>query len=176
MNLRSIIIPIILFLSAGSSFAVEMLPGTVFVTRNRDEEQNTSPGHYNHLAIYVGHDSIVECQAGLVEHGKGQGVICTRVKDFLARDYTPIIILQPRRAANGRLAAETAISLVGLPSRDFSSLIPILSMRQQDKGLNCVSVIEVSFAQVDRDIWKLFKPDDIFKFQHLFHPARTLRR
>ena len=129
--------------------------GTVLVSRNKDEKDNTSPGYWNHLAVYVGDGCVVESQAKT-------GVVKTTLAEYRKRDYNWFPLF-PRDAKVGERAAKKAIKLIGTPYHQRSSIrrhIP-------KKGANCVSVVkEIYFGQ--QPFRKLTKPDDICHFKKTF--------
>ncbi len=139
--------------------------GTVLVSRNRDESENTSPGYWNHLAIYIGDYRVVESQAD-------RGVILTKTVDYNARNYDwhP---LYPINLNVGKVAAEKAKTLVGLPYRAASSLTA--TDRHPEQGLNCVSVVRLSYVSgTGEPLPTLHKPDDIEALTGLFTKQNPL--
>jgi hypothetical protein len=134
-------------------------PGTVLLSRNRCERENTSPGHWNHTAIVVNATEIVETQAEPVERGQ-VGVIRTQLSDYLARDYEPIMAYQPRDLAAGQRAAMRAENLVGLPNRNASSIFRRFPAWRQEKGLSCVtSAVEIPWGPENRAVRGIVVPD-----------------
>ena len=106
------------------------LPGDIFVTRNATEAENSSPGYWNHVAVYVGNGLVVEAQG---EPGK---VIYSDLAEFVNR-YPEIRLLRLRMGDRQAIADE-AIRQVGTPYRALAS-IPVF-MRRPERGNNCVSV------------------------------------
>jgi hypothetical protein len=143
--------------------------GSILLSRNRDERENTSPGYWNHLAIVDTTGDVIEDQA---EQG---GVIRTLVVDYLSRDYGRILVYQPLDMATGERAAARAETLVGLPHRTVSSLRRRFPPRARQRGLNCVSVIEIAYGPEDRQIRRLKVPDGITRFNRLFAEPEALR-
>lgn len=125
------------------------LPGDVLATRNATEEENSTPGYWNHLAIYVGDGQVVEAQMG-------RGVIVSGLPEFIAR-YPEIRLLR-LRSGKGQAMATEAWRHVGTRYRKLASL-PVF-MRPTQWGNNCVSVVRrcvcVSIGRDPR--WRL--PDD----------------
>jgi cell wall-associated NlpC family hydrolase len=159
------LLAIVLCFAAEFCAAAELPLGTVLVSRNRIEAENTSPGRMNHLAIYVGNQTIIESQAGIVEKGQGRGVIRTDVRDFLARDYSEIVALEPVDPVVGQRAAATAETLVGLPFRQLSSLPGKDRPRAMQRGVNCDSVIRYSYRQASGErLRRLRIPDRALMF------------
>lgn len=148
---------VIALMIAGACLA-ELLPGTVLVSRNADERQNTSPGYWNHLAMYVGNDTIVEAQVG-------RGVIRTPMSEYLARPYSRILAMEPRDPAVGQRAAAKAQTLVGLPFKKFASALPGDRLAEV-RGMNCDNVVRDSLrsATGDRRLRKLKIPDRILLY------------
>lgn len=133
-------------------------PGTILVSRNADERENTSPGYWNHLACVVSDTHVVESQ-------ECQGVIKTPLCDYLARDYSKILALKPRDARAGARAARRAMALCGLPDRQLSSLFLVHGPRRQKLGLNCVTAAaEIPWAYENPRIRLLVFPDGIFRY------------
>lgn len=93
--------------SFGGTHAAVQIPaklpiGAVLVSRNLDEAENTSPGYWNHLAIHVGMNSVVESQAD-------KGVIKTKLSVYSSRPYAPILVLSPLDAKIGAQAAGKSV-------------------------------------------------------------------
>ena len=152
--MRLLISMLIVCLSIASGEAAglpDLLPGDILATRNADEADNTSPGHWNHLAVYVGDGLMVESQVR-------RGVICTAVDDFLGR-YPEWIVLR-LRIGSGQAIADEARRHVGTPYWHLAS-VPI-RLRRTERGNNCVSVVRRAAAApraIGRDPGWL-KPDD----------------
>lgn len=175
---ESVLTLLMLLVAVVSECAADIMPGSVFVTRNRIEAENTSPGHFNHLAIYVGNGIVIESQGGIVENGQGRGVIRTQLGDFLSRDYVPILILEPVDPAVGLRAAAIAETLVGLPFRKWSSLPGVDRPRAIRRGINCDSVVRYSFRQASgMRLRRLRIPDRALMYAdgRLFREPKVLR-
>lgn len=142
---------------------MKLPPGTVLCSRNRSEEENTSPGYWNHLAIVVS-DGVVEAQQGIVEHGQGEGVIKTSIEDYMARDYSRIRAYLPLNVEHGQCAAMRAERLIGLPHAAAASLKPMQGAAAFRCGHNCVSVIKTAWIFADRLLRTLVKPDGMSRF------------
>ena len=140
-------------------------PGTVLLSTNLDESLNTSPGELNHASIIGAHGEIIESQATKMEHGNGPGVIRTSIADYAARKYAPPIILYPRDERLGAKAAAKAETLVGLPYRKASSVLP--KDRRPERGLNCVSVVRIAYTGATGKRVRIRKPDDILRMPEL---------
>lgn len=108
--------------------------GTTLISRNFNEEDNTTPGFWNHVAIWIGNGRIVESQ-------RGKGVILTALDDWQARPilWRPLIP-RPQFFERGIQAANTACTLVGRPWGPLSSV-----RRKIRSRLSCVSVWELSW-------------------------------
>ena len=158
---------------ASGAKGAELVPGSVIATRNRVESLNTSPGSLNHLSIYVGNGEVIESQGGVVEN-QGPGVIKTKLSDFLARGYETPLVLLPRDRAAGERAATKAASLVGTKFRKASSIFNRFGNRRTERGLNCVALVEVCYSDAGKRLRRITKPDDIFKLDKVFEPARRL--
>jgi len=117
-------------------------PGDVFVTRNADEAENTTPGHWNHVAVYCGEGLVVEAQ-----EDRG-GVVYSELAEFIAR-YPEIRLLR-LRMGGGQAIADEVWRHVGTPYRKLASL-PI-RLRPTERGNNCVSILRRGYiAAVGRD-------------------------
>lgn len=126
--------------------------GDVFLTRCNDEERNTSPGYWNHAAIYCG-DTVIESlrEEGVVETSFEKWV--AGVDRYHGFRYTGA--MDARRAA--ALAAQRH---VGKPYRLVSSLFNILGPNRSH-SLNCVAVVRLCYKEalgIDPR-WRI--PDDI---------------
>jgi hypothetical protein len=133
------------------------LPGDIFLTRHADEALNTSPGHWNHAAIYIGRGEVVEAQS---EPG---AVISTPLGEFFAR-YGEVRLLRLRVAPEryGEAAALRATQLIGTRYRLAASLPPIL--RSTIRGENCVSTVRrcYQYATGIDPRWRI--PDDLNEY------------
>jgi len=134
--------------------------GDILLTRHADEEKNTSPGHWNHAAMYVGNNTVVEAQEG------PDAVITVDWPTFYNR-YAEVLILRPQFPDYVRhRMAQAAQSIVGSTYRKFASVFRFL--RATHRGENCVSVVRKAFKQGSGGYdphWK--KPDDISHDQQL---------
>lgn len=106
--------------------------GDFLLTQNPFASDNSSPGTWNHLGIYVG-DGVVEAQVD-------QGVILTDLDTFIGR-YNIIVVM---RASNGTALAESARRLVGAGYRYVASVFKRL--RRTRRGENCISVGRKAWA------------------------------
>lgn len=134
--------------------------GTVLISRNLDEIENTSPGYWNHCAIYVGGPIIIESQMN-------EGVIKTYLDTYMARAYT-WFALTPIDSAVGLLAAEKANTLLGLPYRKLSSLWR--RVRNEERGMNCVDAgfrVPYEFA-LKKSFAFVHWPDDVVNTSGVF--------
>lgn len=143
--------------------------GTVLVSRNRIERENTSPGFWNHLAIIS--------QGHVVEAQKGPGVIRTSFSVYLGRDYSRILVLEPQDLDAGVRAAAISESLVGLKFNILSSFPgkdrPLL---MQVRGVNCDSVIRYSERQATGlKLRTLRIPDSVLHHPEVFRSPIAIR-
>jgi hypothetical protein len=146
----------VLCLRGNQASGAEPQLGTVLISRNVDESLNTSPGHWNHLAIYVGEGSIVESQ-------EGKGVILTPLVEYVERKYEWAAIY-PVDPEVGKRAAEAAKELVGLPYRKLGT-----GMRRVKQGLNCVGTIVVAESKaIGRKVSGFRIPDQALLQRELF--------
>ena len=163
MKRLEIAIIAILKLTALACAAYGELPaGTILISRNQDESQNTSPGHWNHLAIVSSETpftTIVEAQAG-------QGVIKTPLSVYLKRPYEPVQCLVPCDRAAGQRAATKAESYVGLPYSKLGSILRVKARRLQrgeKPSVNCVVPVKAAYWAEDRRARRVKIPDDVLK-------------
>jgi len=131
---------------------MKIKPGDLFLTRNvgTTEEQNESPGYFNHAAIYVGDNIVVEAQLG-------KGVLKINLEEFQNR-YPIYVILRPDESEEIRFrAALEAKKLVGTNYRRLASIF--FRIR---RGENCVSVVRKAYKiAFEKDPkWKI--PDHIW--------------
>jgi uncharacterized protein YycO len=146
--------------------AQQLPAGAILVSRYLEERKNTSPGFWNHLAIYVGNGWIVESVAG-------RGVIYTRYEEYLNRPKVRDVMYF-RDSAAGQRAALRAQSMVGIPYRTISSIF--LFPRADWRGLNCDSVIRnAASAAYGRNLQIRF-PDDVYRYpQYFTHNPNEIR-
>ncbi len=107
--------------------------GDIFLTRNMgdDGENNPSPGYFNHTAIYIGDNQVVEAQLLF-------GVVKVDLKRFQER-YPAYVVLR-HQTMDGAKAVEFAKNtLLGKPYRKIASIFNI--PRHSELGENCVSVV-----------------------------------
>jgi uncharacterized protein YycO len=129
--------------------------GDILLTRHADEAKNTSPGHWNHAAMYVGNNTVVEAQEG------PDAVLSVDWPAFYSR-YAEVVILRPKMPWQVRdMMAWHAWELVGSTYRKFASIFRFL--RGTHRGENCVSVVRKAFKQATGYDPKWKKPDDIYQ-------------
>jgi hypothetical protein len=148
---------------------MHLQPGDILLTRNAGgEDQNRSPGWFNHAAMYVGDGIVVEAQMHVAD-GKWTddttqpgGVIESDVDEFLNR--YPIIRVR-RLRAGAEQAAEEAKQMVGLGYNRMSSWF--MRQRRDERGVNCVAVNRraVTRATGADPGWR--RPDDIDQSRRL---------
>jgi len=143
--------------------------GTVLVSRNFLESENTSPGYWNHTAFKNG-NHIVEAQVG-------RGVIRTSFTEYLSRNYSRILALEPVNFSVGEKAADVSETLVGLKFNQLSSLPGKDRVRaMQNRGVNCTSVIRYSERQATGNPLRRMRiPDRMFQYPELFRSSFTVR-
>jgi cell wall-associated NlpC family hydrolase len=132
-------------------------PGDIFITRNKLDEQNETPGYWNHASIYIGNGLILEAQP------EPNAVITSDVQKFYDRyPYVAILRYDNKNwqvlGLNAAVAAQTS---QGLVYRKLASMTRFL--RRKDRGENCVSLVRRAWRKaVGFDfIWHL--PDGIYK-------------
>ena len=131
--------------------APQMLPGTVLCSRWNDESQNTTLGHWNHLAIYVGGNEVVEAQPD-------KGVIKVPLAEYLARQMQ-VKRFAPRTAAIGAVAADRAKSFVGQEYGYLTSVGPFWMFGRK----NCVAVVEQAYRPMTGPVLGIRRPDHVYK-------------
>ena len=133
--------------------------GDILLTRHADESKNTSPGHWNHAAIYVGDNTVVEAQE------RPDAVLTVDWPVFYYR-YAEVLILRPKFPDFIRYnMAVAARRIVGSTYRKLASLFVFL--RRSHRGENCVSVVRKAFKQATGYDPKWRKPDDVRYDDHL---------
>jgi len=136
--------------------------GDLLVTRNEHEEDNSSPGYWNHVAIYVGGVWIVEAQI------EPDAVITSKWKEFYAR-YPRIRLLRLKGVAEARRMSisENARKLVGSKYWRLASLTRFFR-RRRSRGENCVSTVRRAYKKgLGWDFgWRI--PDDVANDSHFF--------
>jgi len=145
--------------------AAEYPLGTVLFSRNADERLNSTPGYWNHTAIYVGGGWVVESQ-------DGPGVILTPLAEYEARPYQRFqpgqnhVAAFPRNTVVGMRAAATARCYVGTPYLRGSSL-PLVpravpwALGRPWYGMNCITVVSASYSSAGWP-WPGRTPDDLY--------------
>ncbi len=132
-------------------FLPTLQPGDILLTRNELEEENRSPGYWNHSAVYVGDNTVVEAQDGPGE------VIVADWEEFYNR-YPRMMYLRPDPSYVDGIVAE-AKNLIGQKYTKWASLFRYLRKRYD----NCVSVVRKAWrAGAGEDPrWRI--PDHIFE-------------
>ena len=146
----------------------DLMPGDVFLTRNKEGGGwgNETPGHWNHAAIYIGDDAIIEAQAGAIN-----AVVMFTVESFRER-YPEYTILRPIDPDMGMQAAEEAHSMLGSKYRKMASIF--YHLRDTEEGENCLSVVRKAYRKpMGFDpIWRI--PDHI-KVDGMFYELYYLK-
>ena len=140
---------------AGNNFVLQ--PGDIFLTRK--DKSNFTPGYWNHTAIYVGGNDIVEAQA--IPHK----VIISNLQDFWNK-YPEIKIVRYPNKEKAEKAAEYARKMIGQKYWLEASIFRYL--KPSSRGENCVSVVRRSYLYSTgiNYIWK--KPDNINNFSTIY--------
>jgi len=131
----------------------QIRPGDVLLTRNSEEVGNPSPGHWNHTAICVGDEKIVEAQAAPFNE-----VILSDWSEFYGR-YPELMILRPKEDLAEMVPA--AVELVGKKYRKLASFFRRL--RGWKRGENCVSVVRKAYRDAAGYDPKWKKPDELLE-------------
>jgi len=139
----------------------DLLPGDILLSRNLgdDEENNATPGYWNHSGIYVGNDRVVEAQS---PPWGGKVLLSHKIEYFQRYPYLVVKRhVQPHKDPEaGNVAANEAIKSVGVKYRKLASLFRRL--RSVSKGENCVSVVRRGWAIALGEDPRWVKPDDIY--------------
>jgi len=143
----------------GQTLAPELLPGDIFLTRNAENSDNSTPGYWNHTAIYAGDNEVVEAQTGPAK------VILTNLVDFWAR-YPIIKVVRMNDNTVAQRAATHARTLID--SRYWLGASRFKLLRSSVRGENCVSVVRRSYLYAAGINYRWKKPDDITNFPTIF--------
>ncbi len=140
-----------------------MIPGTVLISRNNVESLNTSPGYWNHCAIYVGDDNIVQSL-------KDEGVILTPFNEYRVYDCTWLSLIPIK---GGQEATDKAKTLIGLPYRLVSSLF--LRDHNLKRGINCVdAAVRVPYEYaLKKSLSSVHWPDHVINLTGIFMKGPT---
>lgn len=153
---------------ASGAKGAELVPGAVLVSRNQDERLNADiPGTMNHLAIVARDGDVIESMVPV-------GVQKITMATYLSRPYETPLVLLPKDRQLGERAADKAATLVGTKFRKASSIFNRFGKQRIERGLNCVALVEVCYADAGKRLRRITKPDDIFKLKEVFEPARPL--
>jgi len=140
----------------GSLINFNFQPGDTFLTRNEGEENNESPGYWNHCAIYIGDEKIVEAQ--VEPYNK---VMYSHLGEFIQR-YPNIKVLRHPNPDTALLAASNACKSVGRPYWRGGSIFR--NLRSVFRGENCVSVIRRAWFLALRFDPRWHRPDHVLTF------------
>ena len=126
--------------------------GDIFISRWYEDDPNTSPGYWNHCAIYY--------NGNVIESLSDMGVVSWSYEEWLPR-MQRVIQLRCFNEVAAENAASYAPTLVGKPYRFIASMFRYLPWWRIKKGLNCVAVVRVAFARAffNDPLWRT--PDDI---------------
>lgn len=137
---------------------MKLYPGVVLISRNLDENLNTTPGYWNHLALVASDKEIIESQ---VE----KGVIITPFTEYQNRKYL-FIAAYPIDSSIGQTAVAIAKEMVGKNYGKFSSFRPRLST--DFIRYNCTSIVEIPYSKALKRRLRLNLPDHIFRYPEIF--------
>lgn len=132
--------------------------GTVLISRNKNNSLNHGYSYWNHAAIYIGNNEIIEATES--------GVIKTNLEEYKKRDYE-FLILIPKNLEIGIKSSDKSITMIGIKYRFISSIFRI--QRKDRRGLNCVSVIRKSYTYALGYDPKYKTPDDIVNDTRIFY-------
>lgn len=141
---------------------IPIYPGNVLITRNASN--NRSLGYWNHCAIYIGDNKVIEAQ---IKPGK---VIVSELNEFWGR-YPNILLIKIIDDKQSLEAVNKAKELIGAKYRPAASMFCVL--RDKSAGENCVSVVRKCYISgTGKDpLWKL--PDDVARFGTLVYEKTT---
>lgn len=128
----------------GLAEKLELEPGDLLTTINFVDVDNNTPGEWNHMAIYVGDDMIVESQ-----ESRG-GVVSTPLSDFWGK-YLRIRIfrLDRTRFVEYNTICDAAIASakkeIGVKYWMYASIKRHL--RPVSRGENCVSLVRRVYSK-----------------------------
>ena len=128
---------------------VDLKPGDIFLTRNLKEEDNRSPGYWNHAAIYLGNGKFAEAQGVPFNQ-----VIISDGEEFWDR-YPHFLILRWKQDI-GQQIVDEAQKFLGSPYRKFASIF--LNLKP---GENCVSLVRKTVKRVTGHDPRWRRPDHI---------------
>jgi len=139
----------------------------VLITRNAKEEDNGSPGYWNHLAIYTPL-GVIEAQMP-----PWNSIICTPLNEFFDR-YPKLKVFRLKNIDGYQFTnekdkvAKSAVGMIGKPYKWLASLFPRL---KRNRGDNCVTLLrKVYLDGINIDLgWKI--PDDLVgdaKFEEVY--------
>jgi hypothetical protein len=133
----------------------QVQPGDIFLTRNKgdDETVNTSPGYYNHAAIFSVKNWVIEAQAA------PNSVIAVPVWNFFER-YPEILVLRPQNKSVAIRTAETAPKFLGQGYGLYTSIRPLWRWPSKD---NCTSLIRRIYNVVTGYDYRWHIPDSFLK-------------
>lgn len=134
--------------------AINLEVGDVFLTRNDGNDTiNSSPGYWNHSALYIGNDIMMEAQFTY-------GVIKVLYKNFLER-YPIIAQLRHTNPEIAKKAAEIAKKYVGNSYWKISSIFG--NLRNEKRGDNCVGLVRRCYFEASGQDYLYRWPDHIYK-------------
>jgi hypothetical protein len=145
---------------------IDLEIGDILLTRNEggDEIENPTPGYYNHAAIYIGDNKILEAQAH-IKDGKWSSdknlpgsVILADTNEFINR-YPIIKVMRKVNIDKNKIADSK--EFVGAPYKRLASFF--IFLRKPTDGVNCVSLVRHVIKKATRrdPMWRI--PDDISK-------------
>lgn len=141
---------------------MELYPGTIILTNNIDPERNGGYGRFNHAAISIGSDKIVESLSET-------GVVTNNLENLIFHPETnEFIFLVPKNLSLGSAAALAAYELNGVKYR-FLSSITRFTQRNIKKGLSCISTVRHAYKKAFGydPLWRV--PDDILDNENFYH-------
>lgn len=130
---------------------MNILTGDLFLTRNRLLIHNLTPGFFNHTAIYVGYNLVVEAQVR-------KGIIHSSLNEFINR-YPTLLVVRYKNGDYNDVAGAYARNFVGKYYKKKASLLKVLA---NDGADNCVSLVRRIFKDITGTDpgWRF--PDNIY--------------
>jgi len=118
-------------------------PGYILLTRNFTEEENGSPGFWNHASMVYRDKRVLEAQAE--PPGYKNGAIGLTPGFYFWERYPEILVLKPKNI-DGEALCEAAEKYIGGEYRKVASFFNVL--RKPTKGENCVSLVRRIYKDV----------------------------
>jgi len=130
-------------------------PGDTLLTRN--EKDNSTPGYWNHCAIYVGDERVVEAQVEPYNR-----VMYSHIGEFIER-YPVIRVL---RHSSTNMAVAVATNAILSVDKSYWGIASIFRrLRALKRGENCVSVVRRAWSLALNNDPRWHRPDHLLEFK-----------